>query len=111
MNVAALKPEVIDNIFHSLPQEERTAILSIGAAFRRLSLEKQLARAKSKIQEFEARYHTTLDQLEKDGLLDEADYAMHEDYMEWHYWSRVMEQTRKTLDALAVISPMPEPVL
>jgi hypothetical protein len=37
MNVATLKPEVIDDIFHSLPQEERTAILSIGAAFHRLS--------------------------------------------------------------------------
>ena len=111
MNVATLKPEVVDDIFHSLLQEERTEILSIGAAFRRLSLEKQVAWAESKMQKFEARYHTTLDQLEAEGLPDEADYTMHEDYIEWRYWSRVMEQTRKTLDALAVISPMPEPIL
>jgi hypothetical protein len=102
------KQETMDSIFHSLPQEEQAAILSIGAAFRRLSLEKQLARAKSKVKEFEARYHTTLDQLETDGLPDDADYAMHEDYIEWHYWSRVMERTQKTLDALAVLSPQPK---
>ena len=79
--------------------------LGIGAAFRCLSLKKQLAWAKSKMQEFEARYHTTLDQLEADGLPDEADYAMHKDYIEWYYWSRVMERTRKTLDALSAFSP------
>lgn len=109
MNVATpLKQETIDSIFHSLPQEERTVILSIGAAFRRLSLEKQLAWAKSKIREFEARYQTTLDQLETDGLPDDADYTMHEDYIEWHHWSRIMKRTQRTLDALAVLSPQPE---
>ncbi len=109
METITLKPAVLDRIFHSLPPEEQTEILSIGAAFRRLSLEKQLARAQSKVQEFEARYHTTLDQLEVEGLPDDADYAMHEDYIEWHYWSRVLERTRKTLDTLAAFSPAPEP--
>jgi hypothetical protein len=60
------------------------------------------------MQEFEARYHTTLDQLEADGLPDEADYTMHEDYIEWYYWSRVVEQTLQTLDALSALSPQPE---
>jgi len=109
METTTLEPEVLDRIFHSLPSEERTEILSIGAAFRRLSLEKRLTWAQSKVQAFEARYHTTLDQLEADGLPDDADYAMHEDYIEWHYWSRVLEQTQKTLDALAAFSPVPEP--
>lgn len=40
---------------------------------------------------------------------DDADLAMHEDYVEWYYWSRVLEQTQSTLDALVVISPAPEP--
>jgi len=83
--------------------------LDTGCEVRRLSLEKRLARAQSKVQAFEARYHTTLNQLEANGLPDDADYAMHEDYIEWHYWSRVLEQNRRTLDALAVISPTPEP--
>lgn len=109
MDTITLEPEVLDRIFYSLPPEDRMEILSIGAAFRRLSLEKQLVRAQSKVQEFEARYHTTLHQLEAEGLPDDADYAMHEDYIEWHYWSRVLEQTRKTLDTLAAISPAPEP--
>jgi hypothetical protein len=110
MEAITLEPEVLDRIFRSLPPEDRVEILSIGAAFRRLSLEKQLVRARSKVQEFEAKYHTTLRQLEAEGLPDDADYAMHEDYIEWHYWPRVLEQTRKTLDALAAISPAPEPV-
>ena len=109
MDTVTLEPEVLDRVFHSLSPEDRAEILSIGAAFRRLSLEKRLARAQSKVQAFEARYHTTLNQLEADGLPDDADYAMHEDYIEWHYWSRVLEQNRRTLDALAVISPAPEP--
>ncbi len=109
MDTVTLEPKVLDRIFHSLSPEDRAEILSIGAAFRRLSLEKRLARAQSKVQAFEARYHTILSQLESDGLPDDADYAVHEDYVEWHYWSRVLEQTQKTLDALVVISPAPEP--
>jgi len=109
MDTATPEPKVLERIFHSLSPEDRVEILSIGAAFRRLSLEKQLARAQSKAQEFEARYHTTLYQLEAEGLPSDADYAMHEDYIEWHYWSRVLERTRKTLDTLAAISPAPEP--
>jgi hypothetical protein len=74
-----------------------------------LSLEKRRAWAQSKVQAFQARYHTTLNQLETEGLPDDADCAMHEDYVEWHYWSRVLKQTQRTLDALVAISPAPEP--
>jgi hypothetical protein len=109
MDTITLEPEVLDRIFHSISPEDRAEILSIGAAFHRLSLEKRLARAQSKLQVFQARYQTTLNQLEAEGLPDDADFAMHEDYVEWHYWSRVLEQTQSTLDALVVISPAPEP--
>jgi len=109
MDTLMLEPEVLDRVFHSLPPEDLVEILSIGAAFRSLRLKKQLARAQSKIQEFEARYHTTLHQLEAEGLPNDADYAMHEDYIEWHYWSRVLERTRKTLDTLVALSPASEP--
>lgn len=102
----ALTPELmaVDSIFHSLSPEDRVEILSIGAAFHRLNLEKRLARAQSRVQAFEARYHATISQLEADGLPDDADYTMHEDYIEWHYWSQVLEQTRKALDTLGAIS-------
>jgi hypothetical protein len=109
MKALTLEPAVLERIFHSLPLEERTEILSIGAAFRRLSLEKQLTLVQGKVQEFEAKYNTTFHQFETEGLPDDADYAMHEDYIEWHYWSRMLERTRNTLDALAAISPAPEP--
>jgi hypothetical protein len=109
MDKTMLESEVLDRVFHSLPPDDRAEILSIGAAFRRLSLEKRLARAQAKVQAFEARHHTTLDQLEASGLPDDADYAMHEDYVEWHYWSRVLEQTRKTLEALSTLFSAPEP--
>jgi len=107
MNTTAFEPEVLDRLFHSLSPEDRAEILSIGAAFHRLSLEKQLTRAQSKVEEFEAQYHTTLNRVETDGLPDDADYAMHEDYIEWHYWYRVLEQTRQVLNTLAAFSPEP----
>ncbi len=105
MDTVAPELKVLDRVYHSLSPEDRVEIISIGAAFRRLRLEKRLARAQSKVQAFKARYNTTFKQLEADGLPDDADYAMHQDYVEWHYWSRTLEQTRKTLDMLAVLSP------
>ncbi len=107
MDAVAPELKVLDRIFHSLSPEDRVEIVSIGVAFRRLRLEKRLARAQTKVQAFKARYNTTFNQLESDGLPDDADYAMHEDYVEWHYWSRMLEQTRKTLDMLSAISPEP----
>jgi len=96
MDTVALEPEILDRIFHSISPEDRAEILSIGAAFHRLSLEKRLAWAQSKVQAFEDEYRTTLNQLEAEGLPDDAGCAMHEDYVEWHYWSRVLKQTRRT---------------
>lgn len=104
MDVTTFELEALERLFHSLPLEDRAEILSVGAAFRRLSLEKRLARAQGKVRAFEARYRITLDQLEAEGLPDDADYTMHEDYVEWHYWSRMLDQTQKTLDALAALS-------
>ncbi len=64
-------------------------IFSVGAAFHRLNLAKRLERSEHKVREFEARYHTHLAQPKRTAP-DDADYAMHEDYIEWHYWSRVL---------------------
>ena len=61
------------------------------------------------MREFEARYDTTVAQLEAEELPDDADYAMHEDYVEWHYWSRMLEQTQKALNTLSALLPAAEP--
>jgi hypothetical protein len=60
-----------------------------------------VGRAECKVREFEARYHTTLAQLEREGLPDDADYTIHEDYVEWRYWSRTLEQSQKAPKVLS----------
>jgi hypothetical protein len=109
MNTMVLEPEIVDRAFHDLTPEDRAEVFSVGAAFHRLNLAKRLERSEHKVREFEARYHTTVAQLEAEGLPDDADYAMHEDYIEWHYWSRVLEQTQKALNTLSVLAPAVEP--
>jgi hypothetical protein len=109
MNALTIEPDVMERAFHSLTPEDRAEILSVGAAFHRLNLEKRLERSHNKLEAFEVKYHVTLDRLEADGLPDDADYAMHEDYFEWHYWTRVLEQTRKALETLSMLTPALEP--
>jgi hypothetical protein len=60
-----------------------------------LSLAKKIERAESKVRESEARYHTTPTQLETEAPPEDADYATHEDYAEWRYWSRIWKQTER----------------
>jgi len=50
----------------------------------------------SKVRQFEEKYHTTLTQLEQDGLPDEADYEMHEEYILWRHWASVADETNET---------------
>lgn len=109
MSTLVLEPEVMERAFYSLAPGDRTEIFSVGAAFHRLTLQKRLERAERKVQELEARYHTTLGQIEIDGLPDDAGYAMHEDYVEWHYWTRVSEQTRQAIETLSAFAPALEP--
>jgi hypothetical protein len=109
MHALTVESEAMERALQSLTPQDRTEILSVGAAFHRLTLKKRLERAERKLQEFEARYHATLPQVEAAGLPDNADYTVHEDYVEWHYWSRTLEQTRKALETLAMFAPEPEP--
>ena len=69
-------------------------------------LESEVAeRAEYKVREFEARYHTTLAQLEVESLPGNADYAMHEEYIEWHYWARRLAQSQKAPNTLPGAEP------
>ena len=108
MNTMILEPEVVERAFHALTPQDRAEVFSVGAAFHRLNLAKRLERSEHEVHEFEGRYHTTLAELEAEGLPDDADYAMHEDYIEWHYWSRMLEQTQKALNTLSLLAPVVE---
>src|SRR6185503_20179004 len=90
----------IEDTFLALPPLEREAIITHGAAIRSSSLKQRLFLAQSKVRSFEEKYHTTLDVLNANGLPDQADYEMHEDYLMWMHWAEVIVQCEKDLGAL-----------
>jgi hypothetical protein len=94
----------VEKSFLSLPENEREAIISLGAALRLSYLRKRLFLAESKIQHFENQYGMTLGEVEAKGLPDDAGYRMHEDYVMWHHWSGVADQTKRDIDQLETIT-------
>ena len=91
-------------IFSTLTEEDRKAILDVGVAFRRVEIEKKLARAQSIIQNFEKQFGMTFERLEEEGLPEDADYRMHEDYISWSHYTRVAKKAQETLRALDALS-------
>jgi len=75
----------VEKTFLSLPHEERESIIRHGTAPRLSDLSKRLLLAESKVRHFEEKHKVTLAQLDADGLSDDADYEMHEDYIMWHH--------------------------
>ena len=104
MSTKTLTLSNVSDVFATLPREDQKEIFNIGTAFRVLDLQKRLAQAQDNVGRFEAKYGTTLDTLESEGLPEDASYEMHEDYIEWHYWARVREKTQDTLDVLTSAS-------
>jgi len=94
----------IEETFLSLPREEREAIISHGTALRLSNLRKRLFLAESKVRHFEEKYRATLAQLDADGLPDDADYEMHEDYIMWHHWATVANKIKKDIASLEEIA-------
>ena len=90
----------IEKTFSSLPPEERDAIISHGVALRLSNLRKRLFLAESKVRHFEEKYKVTLSQLDADGLADDADYEMHEDYILWHHWAEVADKIKTGIASL-----------
>lgn len=74
----------------------------------RLNLEKKLERAHAKIATMETRYGLTLEELELQGLPDNADYTMHEHFVEWRFWQRVRDESQRAIDALSVVAAVIE---
>jgi len=104
MSIVTLTPQAIEGLFSSLPQDERAAIISYGVAIRLSDLRKRLFLAESKVKHFEEKYQITLAELDADGLPDDANYEMHEDYILWHHWAEVVEKTEKAIASLEEIA-------
>ena len=80
-----------------LPAEELASILRQGAILRLPYLEGRLFQAREQVRRFEEKYGMTLDALRSQGLPDDADYEMHEDFIEWEYWSDILHKTGITV--------------
>jgi len=94
----------VEKTFLSLPREERKSIISHGTALRLSDLRKRLFLAESKVRHFEEKYQVALTQLDADGLPDDADYEMHEDYIMWHHWADVADKIKKNITSLEEIA-------
>ena len=88
----------------ALPPLEREAIITHGAVIRLSSLKQRLFLAQSKMRSFEKKYQTTLETLNANGLPDQADYEMHEDYLMLMHWTEVVAQCKTDLAALEKIT-------
>jgi len=86
-----------------LPDEELASIFRQGAILRLPYLESRLLQAGEQIRRFEERYGTTLDALQSQGLPDNADYKMHEDFIEWEYWDDVLHKAEATVGNVKAI--------
>lgn len=69
-----------------LPIQDWDRILQLGADSRTHELQDELNRAEQSIAKFEARFGTSLTNLEKTGLPTNASFETHEAYIEWHSW-------------------------
>jgi hypothetical protein len=94
----------VEEIFQSLPAEEREAIIGYGVALRLSSLNKRLFLAESKVRAYEAHYGTTLAQLDQEGLPDDASIEFHEDYVMWHHWEAIARKVQAEVTALQVLA-------
>ena len=94
----------IEKIFESLPPEEREAIISHGATLVLSNLKKKLFLAESKARDFEGKYDVTLAHLDAEGIPDDADLEMHEDYVMWHHWDKVAQKIKRDIASLEEIA-------
>jgi hypothetical protein len=94
----------LERAFSALSPEERETIIRHGVALRVVDLKKRLFLAESMIHSFVERYQTTLEQLDAEGLPDDASYEMHEDYIMWHHWVAVAQKVAQDMQALQDIA-------
>jgi hypothetical protein len=94
----------IEELFSALVAEEKISIISHGVALRLSELQKRHFLAEEKVHKYEEKYHTSLADLEANGLPDDATYEMHEDYIMWHHWKEVLIDTEARIQSLRGIA-------
>ena len=85
------------------PRRQQVKGIVSLAALRLSYLKKRLFLAENKLQQFESRYGVSLAELDAQGLPDDADHVMHEDYLMWHHWAGVVDKLKPNLAALEEI--------
>jgi hypothetical protein len=83
-----------------LVPEARRRLVELGAPLLLTEAEGRLALAERKVKAFEQKYGTTLAQLRRNGLPDDASMEMHEDFVEWSGWQRTHEEASQILTSL-----------
>ena len=83
-----------------LVPEARRRLVELGAPLLLTEAEGRLALAERKVKAFEQKYGTTLTQLRRDGLPDDASMEMHEDFIEWSGWQRTHEEASQIINSL-----------
>ena len=86
-----------------LPTLELIPILRQGAILRLPYLESRLGEAQAQIETFQEKYAATFAKFSEQGLPDEATYEMHEDFIEWEYWTDVAQETATALKNVEMI--------
>jgi len=92
--------KTMEHIFSSLSVDDKWAIISNGAALYLSSLKKHLFLAQSKIRVLEEKYNISLENLDREGLPDDADFQMHEDYLIWHHWDEKSQKLKKQIELI-----------
>ena len=90
----------LEKLFNSLPPDEKSSVITHGMAFYISSLKKRLFLAEAKLKQFENKYHTTIEKVDSEGLPDNANYEMHEDYVMWHHWNDTSQKLKNRIKSL-----------
>jgi len=87
----------VNSLITKLPTEEKGMVLGIGSMMRAWEVQKKIDLARHKIEQFESKYGTSLSALQERGLPIDADFRMHEDFIEWEYWADILSESKKTV--------------
>jgi len=86
-----------------LPDVELASILRQGVLLRLPFLEGRLVKAEEEVKRFHEKYKITLHDIKSQGLPENADYKMHEDFIEWEYWDDVLSETKTIVRSVKVL--------
>ena len=99
-----ITPQRVEELFSSLSPDQKMDIISHGVALRMTDLHKRMDMAKNRVRQLEEKYGSTLEELEARKLPDDAGYEMHENYILWHHWVKVVAETRRQIADLDEIA-------